>query len=122
MFRIKDFIKQYCQIEKNPLIKNSHFDIKHDVFVHSSINLFLSQLYLTSYFYKTVKISNFLKEKCPEINAKYHSSISLYLSLKNVVKCEKTLFENISMFYQLNKRTFYKKNKIIEKMYSNQKG
>ena len=122
MFRIKDFIKQYCQIEKNPLIKNSHCDIKHDVFVHSSINLFLSQLYLTSYFDKTVKISNFLKEKCPEINAKYHSSISLYLSLKTVVKCEKTLFENLSMFYQLNKRTFYKKNKIIEKMYSNQKG
>ena len=39
-----------------------------------------------------------------------------------LLSVKKTLFENISMFYQLNKRTFYKKNKIIEKMYSNQKG
>ena len=68
-----------------------------------------------------MKISNLLKEKCPEMNAKYHSSILLYLSLKSVVKCEKTLFENLSSSYQINKRTFYKKNKIIENVFQSQR-
>ena len=114
IFQIEGFFKHFCQVERNYIIEKNNFNIKDDKYISSSFILFLSELYLLTYFKNAVNISKLIKEEYPMLKLNLHLSVSLYFTLKSVYTDKKVLLNKLSLYYTINTRTLIKTVKCIE--------
>lgn len=114
IFQINDFSKQFCHIQRNYSIEKRYFNIKQDKYIFSSLTLFLSEMYLLSYFGRAVKFSKLMEEYHPRMKANCHLSVSLYFTLQSVFKIKQELLKKLSLYYSINIRTLNKTIKYVE--------
>ena len=81
IFKIDNFKKSFCQIERNECIQNTNFDLNTEEYSLSAIKIFLSELGLTYLSGKALRISKNIRRHVSHIRPEFLVAVSIYLTL-----------------------------------------
>ena len=106
MYQINNFSKLFCQIENNSKVESQYFDVRHEKYVESSLHLFLSHYDKKRSLGCALDFSRIVREKHKPLKLNFLTSVSLYLALKDEIKCLLLLQRELSTYFSINIRTF----------------
>lgn len=105
MFKMCNFKKYFCQIERNEEIKKTNFDLNNEEYSLSAINIFLSELDLIYLSGKTMRIYKNIRNNVAHIRPQFLVATSLYFALLVCFNDHESLIENLSHHFSINRRT-----------------
>ena len=108
MFNLPHFKKQYCQIKKNPKLRDCLFHIKDEHFIKSAASLFLAELGQSDKLTKTVQLAKSIDKICPSHQQNILIACSLFLTLCPAHPSQKQLLVVLSNHFSANLRTLRK--------------
>ena len=112
IFKIDNFKKSFCQIEKNECIRKTNFDLNTEEYSLSAIKIFLSELGFICMYGKSIRICENIRKHVSHIRPQFLIAVSIYLALFDLIDHHK-LLENLSDNFSINRRTL----KGVIKMY-----
>ena len=111
IFKIVNFKKTFCQIERNESILSNNFDLENRAYIRSALHIFLSKYNLSSYSDKCFSLSESVKNILPNSKFPFVISISIYLSLTDEDLSDMNMLTELCSYFVINKRTLVKKIK-----------
>ena len=105
IFKIDNFKKSFCQIERNDCIQKTNFDLDTEEYSWSAITIFLSELgciYLSG---KAFRISKNIRRHVLHIRPQFLIAVSIYLALFECFDDHQQVLENLSHHFSINRRT-----------------
>jgi hypothetical protein len=105
MFKIDNFKKSFCQIERNECIKKTNFDLNTEEYSLSAIQIFLSELGFIYLSGKAFKISKNIRKDVLHIRPQFLIAVSIYLALFDCFNDHQKVLENLSHHFSINLRT-----------------
>ena len=106
IFQIVNFSKLFCQIKNNEKVQNQYFNVNDEIYVESSLWLFLSQHDQKRALGTALEYSRILRKKHKHLKLSFLTSVSLYLALKDTFNCLLLLQQELSTYFSINIRTF----------------
>ena len=114
IFKIVNFKKTFCQIERNESITSNNYDLENRAYIRSALHIFLSKYNLSRYSEKCFRQSEFVKNGLPNSKFPFIISISIYLSLTEEDLFNMNMLTELCSYFAINKRTLVKKIKDYE--------
>lgn len=116
MFKLKDFTKYFCRIEAKMMGEKKYFDISHERYIYSSLNIFLAQNNLSHYLKGCMTAVKLVKKQSVSFRPHILICLSLYLILKDVH--DASLLSKLSSYYSVNIRTLKSFTKLFHVSHS----
>ena len=113
IFKIDNFKKSFCQIERNDCIQKTNFDVNTEEYSLSAIKIFLSELGFICMFGKATRNCKNIRKHVSHIRPQFLIAVSIYLALFDSFIDHQKLHENLSDHFSINRRTL----KGVIKMY-----
>lgn len=114
IFKIVNFKKTFCQIERNESISSGNYDLENRAYIRSALHIFLSKYALTSYSEKCLRLAESVKNILSNSQFPFIISISIYLSMSNEVLSNVDMLTELCSYFAINKRTLVKKIKVFK--------
>ena len=114
MFKIKNFKKLFCQIQKNENVQTINFNMENKVYLRSALEIFLANYSFSRYLDKCLKLTDIVKNILPNSKFSFVIAISLYVVLSNEGLMPKNLLTELCSYFSINKRTLTKKIRVFE--------
>ena len=115
IFKIENFKKTFCQIERNESISANNFDLENNAYIRSALHIFLSKYDLVRYSEKCFSLTESVKIILPNSKFPFIISISIYLSLTEEDSVNINVLSELCSYFAINKRTLVKKIKEFNK-------
>ena len=105
IFKIDNFKKSFCQIERNDCIQKTNFDLNTEDYSLSAIKIFLSELGFICLIGKAFRICQNIRKHVLHIRPQFLIAVSIYLALFDRIIDHYKLIENLSDHFSINRRT-----------------
>ena len=116
IFKIENFKKTFCQIERNESISANNFDLENNAYIRSALHIFLSKYGLARHSEKCFRQTESVKNVLPSSKISFIISISIYLSLSDIDLHDIDMLTELCSYFTINKRTLAKKIKDFKKI------
>ena len=105
IFKIDNFKKSFCQIERNDCIQKTNFDLNTEEYSLSAIKIFLSELGFICLSGKAFRICQNIRKHVSHTRPQFLIAVSIYLALFDRITDHYKLIENLSDHFSINRRT-----------------
>ena len=105
IFKIDNFKKSFCQIERNDCIQKTNFDLNTEEYSVSAIKIFLSELGFICLSGKALRISKNIRRHVLHIRPQFLIAVSIYLALFDCFNDHQKVLDDLSHHFSINRRT-----------------